>query len=38
MRTLTCVDGSEIVERLEACNVAAHQLSYTLLTDNHDRS
>ena len=33
LRTLTHVDGSTIVERLEALNEAARRLSYGLLTD-----
>ena len=32
-RTLTSVDGSVIVERIEALDEAAHYLSYILLTD-----
>ena len=33
LRTLTSVDGSTVVERLEALDQAAHQMSYALLTD-----
>jgi hypothetical protein len=33
LRTLTHVDGSKIVERLETLDKAAQQLSYSLLTD-----
>ena len=33
LRTLTSVDGSTIVERLEALDKDAHRLSYALLTD-----
>ena len=32
-RTLTSVDGSTIVERLEALDEVTHRLSYALLTD-----
>jgi hypothetical protein len=32
-RTLTSADGSTVVERLEAVDVAARRLSYALLTD-----
>ena len=38
LRTLTSVDGSIIVERLEALDKAAHQLSYALLTDTPFRN
>ena len=37
-RTLTSVDGSPIVERLEALDQVNHQLSYTLLTDTPFRN
>ena len=33
LRTLTSADGSTVVERLEALDGYAHQMSYTLLTD-----
>jgi hypothetical protein len=33
LRTLTSADGSAVVERLEAVDVAARRLSYALLTD-----
>ena len=33
LRTLTYLDGSVIVERLETADEAAHHLSYTLLSD-----
>lgn len=33
LRTLTSADGSMIVERLEATDVATRRLSYALLTD-----
>ena len=33
LRTLTSVDGSTVVERLDALDEAAHRLSYALLTD-----
>ena len=33
VRTLTYIDGSTIVERLEALDDAAHRLSYALLSD-----
>ena len=33
LRTLTSIDGSTIVERLEARDETARQLSYALLTD-----
>jgi hypothetical protein len=33
LRTLTYLDGSVIVERLETVDEAAHSLSYTLLSD-----
>ena len=37
-RTLTSIDGSTIVERLETLDGAARQLSYTLLTDTPFRN
>jgi Polyketide cyclase / dehydrase and lipid transport len=37
-RTLTSVDGSTIVERLELLDQAAHRLSYALLTDTPFRN
>jgi hypothetical protein len=37
-RTLTSADGSTIVERLEALDEIAHQLSYALLTDTPFRN
>ena len=33
LRTLTSADGTTILERLDAVDVAARRLSYTLLTD-----
>jgi hypothetical protein len=33
LRTLTSVDGSTVVERLETLDGYAHQMSYALLTD-----
>jgi len=33
LRMLTSVDGSTVVERLEALDGCAHQMSYALLTD-----
>ena len=33
LRTLTSVDGSTIIERLDALDQAVHRLSYALLTD-----
>ena len=38
LRTLTSIDGSMIVERLEALDEVAHQLSYALLTDTPFRN
>jgi hypothetical protein len=38
LRTLTSADGSTIVERLETWDEAAHQLSYSLLTDTPFRN
>ena len=38
LRTLTSVDGSTIVERLESLDQAAHRLSYALLTDTPFRN
>jgi hypothetical protein len=37
-RTLISADGSAIVERLEALDTAAYQLSYALLTDTPFRN
>lgn len=37
-RTLTSVDGSMIIERLEAMDEVAHMLSYALLTDTPFRN
>jgi hypothetical protein len=33
LRTLTSIDGSQIVERLEALDKVTHRLTYALLTD-----
>jgi hypothetical protein len=38
LRTLTSVDGSTVVERLEALDKDAHRLSYALLTDTPFRN
>lgn len=38
LRTLTSVDGSTVIERLEALDKANHRLSYTLLTDTPFRN
>ena len=38
LRTLTSVDGSAIIERLEALDEVTHQLRYALLTDTPFRN